>query len=239
MRIKNFIILTSIAVLSAILVSSASAFVPSAPTNKLSYSAKIMIRSKAYLKPGFNHRYKGVIETHTSWSRGPQNLLVLNSRVVKNTVWIKLRLGERPNSAAAWIPAGRTIVKKNYWRVEVRRNRHLVTVFKRGHKVLRFKAVLGAPSTPTPKGNFAIYEKIPQQPRDGFVGPWALHLTAHSNVLDNYGGGPGRVAIHGRDGASFADPLGTSRSHGCIRINNRRVIYLADRLPLGTPVRIR
>jgi lipoprotein-anchoring transpeptidase ErfK/SrfK len=39
-------------------------------------------------------------------------------------------------------------------------------------------------------------------------------------VLDDYGGGPGRVAIHGRAGASLLDPLGTARSHGCIRIDN-------------------
>ena len=49
-----------------------------------------------------------------------------------------------------------------------------------------------------------------------------IQLTAFSDVLDNYGGGPGRVAIHGRGGASLADPLGTARSHGCVRVANAR-----------------
>jgi lipoprotein-anchoring transpeptidase ErfK/SrfK len=60
-----------------------------------------------------------------------------------------------------------------------------------------------------------------------------------SNVLENYGGGPGRVGIHGRAGASLLDPLGSARSHGCIRIDNHHVAWLAAHIPAGTPVRIR
>ena len=54
--------------------------------------------------------------------------------------------------------------------------------------------------------------------RGDFYGPWALHLTALSDVLTTFDGGPGRIAIHGRGGSSLRDPLGTARSHGCIRI---------------------
>ncbi len=71
------------------------------------------------------------------------------------------------------------------------------------------------------------------------LGPWALHLTAHSNVLDNYGGGPGRVALHGRSGALLNDPLGTSRSHGCIRMPNAFIARLERVAVEGTPVVIR
>jgi lipoprotein-anchoring transpeptidase ErfK/SrfK len=65
-----------------------------------------------------------------------------------------------------------------------------------------------------------------------------LHLTAHSEVLDDYGGGPGRVAIHGRAGASLLDPLGTARSHGCVRVSNEAVRLLARRLVPGVPVAV-
>jgi lipoprotein-anchoring transpeptidase ErfK/SrfK len=44
------------------------------------------------------------------------------------------------------------------------------------------------------------------------------------------------VAIHGRGGASLRDPLGSARSHGCIRIPNRAVEWLARRVVPGTPV---
>jgi lipoprotein-anchoring transpeptidase ErfK/SrfK len=47
------------------------------------------------------------------------------------------------------------------------------------------------------------------------------------------------VAIHGRGGASLYDPLGSARSHGCIRVGSGRIVALARMLPLGTPVRVR
>ena len=59
---------------------------------------------------------------------------------------------------------------------------------------------------------FAVAEIVRQADPDGFLGPWALHLTAHSDVLDNYGGGPGTVAHpRTRRGVSLLDPLGTRR----------------------------
>ena len=101
-------------------------------------------------------------------------------------------------------------LKTTSWRVTVNRATHLVTVYRDGRKQRSFRSVIGAPATPTPRGLYAVYEKLAQPNPKGFLGPWALHLTAFSNVLLNYGGGPGRVAIHGRDGASLADPLGSS-----------------------------
>ncbi len=47
-----------------------------------------------------------------------------------------------------------------------------------------------------------------------------LALTARSSTLENYAGGPGVTALHGRAGASLLDPLGTARSHGCVRMDN-------------------
>ena len=37
---------------------------------------------------------------------------------------------------------------------------------------------------------------------------------------------------------SLLDPLGSSRSHGCVRVDDSNVRWLARVLPLGTPVRI-
>jgi lipoprotein-anchoring transpeptidase ErfK/SrfK len=46
------------------------------------------------------------------------------------------------------------------------------------------------------------------------------------------------VAIHGRDGSSLADPLGSARSHGCVRVQDRWITYLAHHVEPGVPVRI-
>jgi lipoprotein-anchoring transpeptidase ErfK/SrfK len=53
-----------------------------------------------------------------------------------------------------------------------------------------------------------------------------LALTAHSDALHKFDGGNGRIGIHGRGGSSLRDPLGTARSHGCIRLANTAIDWL-------------
>ncbi|MEA2218862.1 MAG: hypothetical protein QOJ35_1488 [Solirubrobacteraceae bacterium] len=187
-----------------------------------------------------------LLETRARWGGGPVQLLVLDASRIRRAsqvggarLWLKVALPRRPNGSSAWIPADHAQIHFSHWRVELSTARRRLVVY-RGLRVMRsLRVVVGASATPTPHGLFAVDEKIEQRDAGGFLGPWALHLTAFSEVLDNYGGGPGRVAIHGRGGASLLDPLGSARSHGCIRIDNRDVRWLARVLPLGTPVRIR
>jgi lipoprotein-anchoring transpeptidase ErfK/SrfK len=46
------------------------------------------------------------------------------------------------------------------------------------------------------------------------------------------------VGIHGRGGASLATPLGTAGSHGCVRVDNAQIVFLARVAIAGTPVAI-
>lgn len=178
------------------------------------------------------------VGTATAWSGQPQILLVLDAATRDGVEWVKLLLAERPNGSAGWVPRDNvTLGTTRYW-VEVGLRSRTVTVSRGGRRVLRTRAVIGAPATPTPLGLAAIYERNRQPDPRAFLGPWALSLTSLSNVLESYGGGPGRVAIHGRAGESFADPLGSARSHGCIRVDNGPVSWMARTLPPGTPVRV-
>lgn len=179
------------------------------------------------------------LSAQTAWSGQPQHLLVLDSAMRRGIHWLKVRLASRPTPSSAWIQRGRVRLSTTRYWVEIRRGRRLVTVFRSGRRIRRFRAVVGARSTPTPLGLAAIYERNRQPSAGGFLGPWALPLTAMSPVLENYGGGPGRIGLHGRGGASFADPLGSARSHGCIRVNNGHISWMATRLPPGAPVHIR
>lgn len=209
---------------------------PAAPTAKLAYTAKIMITTNVYKLPG--RGIKARLPTHAQWGGGPNVLLVLDRRIYKGKTWLRVALPNRPNGSSGWIREDFVRLGTSSWRVTINRESHIVSVYSNGRKLRSFSSVLGAPATPTPRGLYAIYEKLAQPDPKGFLGPWALHLTAFSDVLFNYGGGPGRVAIHGRDGASLADPLGSSRSHGCIRVNNPNIIWMARVVPLGTPVLI-
>jgi lipoprotein-anchoring transpeptidase ErfK/SrfK len=179
------------------------------------------------------------LSPQTAWSQQQQSLLVLDSTVREGRRWLKLLLPSRPNGSTGWVASERVVLTHTRWWVDIRTGTRRVTIYHRGERLRSFRAVVGAPETPTPLGLAAIYERNRQPDPTAFLGPWALPLTAMSNVLENYGGGPGRVAIHGRAGESLRDPLGTARSHGCIRVENRRIAWLARRLRAGTPVRIR
>ena len=96
-----------------------------------------------------------------------------------------------------------------------------------------------APGTPTLRGLFAIGERVRQPDAGEFLGSWAFHLTAYSNVLDDFGGGPGTIGIHGPGRCESADPLGSAASADCIRLDNAAVEFLARRASEGTPVVIR
>jgi len=98
--------------------------------------------------------------------------------------------------------------------------------------------VVGKTTTPTPKGHFFLEEKV-RQASSSVLGPWALATSAFSTVLQEFGGSPGQVALHGRAGELLNDPLGTAASHGCIRFENRVIRELASLLPNGTPIDIR
>jgi lipoprotein-anchoring transpeptidase ErfK/SrfK len=216
----------------------------SRPTARAAWTARVVVPTVVRPQPWVARRVAR-LATRAQWGGGPMQLLVLDSMIVRDPgrdplrrLWIKVALPIRPNGTTGWVRADKVALARTRWRLQVSRSRRVATVFHNGRVMRRMRVVVGAPSTPTPLGRFAVYESIKQANPGGFIGPWALHLTAFSNVLDNYGGGPGRVALHGRSGASLLDPLGTARSHGCVRMLNADIRYLARRIGPGTPVRI-
>jgi L,D-transpeptidase catalytic domain len=184
----------------------------------------------------------GRVVTHlraeTTWSHEQQVLLVLGSATVEGREWVRVLLPVRPTGSSGWIPADDVALRPDDLWIEIHKSARRLLVFRDGRRVRRFPVVIGKAATPTPAGLAAIYEHNRQPDPQGFLGPWALPLTALSRVLTNFGGGPGRIAIHGRDGESLLDPLGSAASHGCIRIPDGAIRWLASHAPLGTPVRI-
>ena len=201
-------------------------------------TARIAAATNARPHPGGRRRVAR-LEPVTDWSGQAQTLLVLGSAWRGERQWLKVRLPIRPNGVTGWILRTKALLGHTPYWLDLRLRSRRLTVYRDGERIRSVRAVIGAPGTPTPHGLAAIYERNPQPDPAGFLGSWALSLTALSNVLESYGGGPGRVAIHGRGGASLRDPLGSARSHGCVRIPNRAVAWLAQRAAPGTPVDIR
>ena len=210
---------------------------PGPPTVRSAWVAHIVIRTPGLSAPGHG-RLRATIATASS-DGGPVALLVLDARVLTGgATWLRVLLPRRPNGTSVWIDADFVTLTRTSWRIDVSLRRRTVTLLEAGRAVDRWRAVIGKRTTPTPRGLFAIYERERQPSPAGFVGSWALPLSGFSDVLHRFDGGPGRFAIHGRGGVSLLDPLGTARSHGCIRVDNRAVDLLAARAGAGTPVQI-
>jgi lipoprotein-anchoring transpeptidase ErfK/SrfK len=149
--------------------------------------------------------------------------------------WLHVRLPGRPNGMKGWIAMRETVRARTSWRVVVRTSSRRVLVYRHGRLVRTFRAIVGKPSTPTPHGKFFVEESVRMLPGSA-GGPFALALSARSKVLQNFGGGPGQIAIHGV--ANLGGRLGTAISHGCVRVSNRSIGWLVGRVAPGVPVTI-
>jgi lipoprotein-anchoring transpeptidase ErfK/SrfK len=149
--------------------------------------------------------------------------------------WLRVRLPGRPNSRTGWISVHATSLSVTPWHLVVDRARRRVVAFRSGHAVKAFSAVVGKPSTPTPRGEFFVEEAV--RLSSGDVGaPFALALSARSTVLQEFDGGPGQVALHGLE--NVGGTLGTAASHGCVRLDTAAMNWLVGRIGAGTPVTI-
>jgi lipoprotein-anchoring transpeptidase ErfK/SrfK len=186
--------------------------------------------------PGEDHAPRRLAPVDASWL-----LVVGGPREAEGRCWLRVRLPWRPDGAAGWVDARDVVARRTPWRIVISTRQRTLTLFRAGKAVRTVSAVVGKPATPTPHGLFAVLWTIRWHP-DEFLGSWVLELTAHSDMLRRFEGGDGTVAIHGRGGSSLLDPLGSARSHGCIRLANGAIGLLvgtigAGQLP-GTPVRI-
>ena len=151
--------------------------------------------------------------------------------------WLQVRLPGRPNGHTGWIRQHATALRTTPWHLVVDISARRVTVFENGRAVRVFRAIVGKPSTPTPRGQFFVEESIQLKPAQ--VGaPFALALSARSTVLQEYAGGPGQIALHGLD--NIGGVLGTAVSHGCVRLADRAMRWLVawGRIGPGVPVTI-
>jgi hypothetical protein len=149
--------------------------------------------------------------------------------------WLKVRLPGRPNGHTGWIARKGTLHWATNWHLVVNRSRRQVSVYRFGRLVRVFNAVVGKPSTPTPAGKFFVEESLALRSSD--VGaPFALALSARSDVLQEFDGGPGQIALHGL--SNVGGVPGTAVSHGCIRLDNAVMRWLVLRIGPGTPVTI-
>ena len=151
------------------------------------------------------------------------------------TSWARVGLPGRPNGRSGWIPTDHTRRGSTQWYISVQLSSRRVSVFLHGRLQRRFRAIVGAPSTPTPRGRFFVEEALAlASAAPG--GPFALALSGRSHVLQEFDGGPGQIALHGI--GHLAGAFGTAASHGCVRLSAPAITWLARRIGAGVPVTV-
>ena len=190
----------------------------------------------AYSFPRTNSEQKASILAHRPITGQVTTLPVLAQSTSRTGQrWLKVLLPGRPNSSTGWIKRAGTQQRATAWYIHVTLAARRVAVYQLGRRVRTFAAVVGKPSTPTPTGSFFVEETV-VMPVSEPGGPYALALSARSNVLQQFGGGPGQIGIHGRDG--LGGTPGLAESHGCMRLNTADIEWLAARILPGTRVTI-
>ena len=142
-----------------------------------------------------------------------------------------------PNGRRAWVRVSRRtfVVRRTRWRISADLSARTVTVFHGDQRVRTLRVAIGAPSTPTPPGTYAVTDKLEGRPFGSSYGCCILALSGHQPKVRT---GPidGRLAIHGTD---RPDLVGTRASQGCLRARDRDVRWLMRTVPVGTQLTIR
>ena len=164
---------------------------------------------------------------------GPLTLMVTEG--APGDEWVRVQLPVRPNRQEGWIRTAGYEISGTRVRAEVDLTARTVVVYDGPDVIAETDAVIGSPATPTPLGTFSIAAKRENPPEESYLGPWALALSAFSEVHETFSGGIPVIAIHG---TTRPDQVGQARSNGCIRIPNEVIDFLAEHVPLGAPVHI-
>lgn len=184
-----------------------------------------------YGRPGPGARRAGSLAATNDWQQ-PLWLPAVSGFVDRDgTTWFRVRLPIRPNGSTGWVRGDQVATQVRHEQIVVDLSAHHLRRVDTGHTVDDLSVGVGAPSTPSAKGRFFVWARVPTGDPTGPYGVFVLGLSGFSNVITDWVGG-GRMAIHGT-----ADPSdrGHDVSHGCVRVYNPQMKELTD-VPLGTPV---
>ncbi|MFZ0385992.1 MAG: L,D-transpeptidase [Solirubrobacteraceae bacterium] len=219
-------------------VTAASAAAASAPGHigTSQRLAEITYAHQAYRHPRTTAREVAAVPPRTPITGERTTLpIIAQANGTGATRWLKVMLPGRPNGLSGWIKQGGTSERVTPWHITVSLSARRLRVYLDGQLQRSFSTVVGKPSSPTPTGNFFVQETVNLGAKLA-GGPFALALSARSNVFSEFDGGPGQIAIHGRD--LLGGTLGQAQSHGCMRLATPAIDWLAARIGPGVPVTI-
>lgn len=188
----------------------------------------------ARARPSGRARAVGQLTLHTQ-DGTDELVLILGSRQVGTASWLRVELPIRPTGATGWIPRSaldRLQIDSTWLRVNTESLR--ATLVRHGRVIFSAPVGVGKASTPTPKGNFYIRDRLHGFGAGSVYGPVALGLSAMSRVLTDWPGG-GEIGLHGTNEPQL---IPGRPSHGCIRLHNADALRLYRLIQTGAPVTV-
>ena len=188
-----------------------------------------------YAKPEPHARLLGSVHMETEDGFPEVYLLLRSYTDAYGRKWVQLRIPGRPNGRVGWAP--RELLggfHRTRWLIVVDLSRRRLTASFDGELRMSAPVGVGKQSTPTPAGHFWIRERFRLTNRSNPYWPYALGTSDYSTLSEWPGGGV--VGIHG----DFGEPqtIPGDPSHGCVRMHDSDIAWLAPRVTLGTPVDI-
>lgn len=159
------------------------------------------------------------------------------SIVKRRGEWLAVLVPELDNGQVAWIHQDQVSEFGTVsWAINVDLSRRRLVVRKDGKKVRTVRIGIGRTDHPTPRGRFAVTDKLKVTQAGSPYGCCVLALTGHQTKLPPGWPGGDRLAVHATRNLAG---LGKRVSLGCMRTDPRDTSWMLERIPLGTPVFIR
>jgi hypothetical protein len=203
---------------------------PTDPRSGVCYTtATVRKRVTVYQRPGSRRSLR--LKARTEW--GSTRIF---SVVRQRNGWLAVLAPELKNGEVGWMRAASAKLDCVRWSLHADLSRRRLYVRKDGHTVHKYRIAIGTRRNPTPKGRFAVTDKLKVTDKGSPYGCCVLALTGHQTKLPEDWPGGDRLAVHA---TSDLSSIGKRSSLGCMRLKPKQASWLITNVPLGTPIFIR
>jgi lipoprotein-anchoring transpeptidase ErfK/SrfK len=181
-------------------------------------------------RPDDDGRVIARLSTRTEY-KSKKVLLVVDSR----GGWLRVATPELPNNRYGWVSVDDVKLSETQFAVEIDLSERRLVVRRRGRVVRRATVAVGREAAPSPRGLFAVTDKLRMGGPSDTYGCCAVALTSHQPDIPQGWTGEDRIAIHATPNKWT---IGKATTLGCFRAEDDHMRWMMRRLPLGTPVEV-
>src|SRR5262245_25224415 len=183
----------------------------------------------AHREPSGSSRSVGSVVPASKYYGFPISIWVEATNATRT--WGRVQLPYSWPRTDGWIPLRGLSRSRTNVVVSVDLSEHTVRVYRSGELRYRVRGATGAPSSPTPPGDYVVTDRVPFS--GGALGTFAFGISGIQPRLPAGWSGGDQLAIHGTD-----EPwsIGRSVSAGCVRVSEWSLARFRPLLQLGTPV---